>query len=45
MAKVFGCGGHKNAAGIMSTMNYNELKEKLIEEVGKKIDEWNTSSK
>lgn len=45
VAKVFGCGGHKNAAGIMSTMDFNTLKEKLIEEVGKKIDEWNTSSK
>lgn len=45
VAKVFGCGGHKNAAGISSTMEFNELKEKLIKEVGKKIDEWNTSSK
>lgn len=45
VAKVFGCGGHKNAAGISSTMDFNELKEKLIQEVGKKIDEWNTSSK
>lgn len=45
IAKVFDCGGHKNAAGIMSTMEFNELKEKLIYEVGKKIDEWNTSSK
>lgn len=45
VAKVFGCGGHKNAAGIMSNLEFNELKQKLIEEVGKKIDEWNTSSK
>lgn len=45
VAKIFGCGGHKNAAGISSTMEFNEFKEKLIEEVGKKIDEWNTSSK
>lgn len=45
VAKIFGCGGHKNAAGISSTMEFNILKEKLIEEVGKKIDEWNTSSK
>lgn len=45
IAKVFGCGGHKNAAGITSTMEFNELKEKLIYEVGKKIDEWNTNSK
>ena len=45
MAKKFGGGGHKKAAGIISTMDYNELKEKLIKEVGKKIDEWNISSK
>lgn len=45
VAKVFGCGGHRNAAGISSTMEFDELKEKLIKEVGKKIDEWNTSSK
>lgn len=45
VAKVFGCGGHKNAAGISSTMDFNELKEKLICEVGKKIDEWNFSNK
>lgn len=45
VAKVFGCGGHKNAAGIMSDLEFNELKTKLIEEVGKSIDEWNTSNK
>ena len=45
VAKIFGCGGHKNAAGITSTMNFHELKEKIIKEVGKKIDEWNISSK
>lgn len=45
VAKVFGCGGHKNAAGITSKMEFQELKEKLIKEVGRKIDEWNTSSK
>ncbi len=45
IAKIFGCGGHKNAAGISTTMDFNELKEKLIYEVGKKIDEWNLSSK
>ena len=44
IAKIFGCGGHKNAAGISSTMEFNELKEKLIYEVGKKIDEWNLNS-
>lgn len=45
VAKVFGCGGHRNAAGISSTTEFNTLKEQLIKEVGKKIDEWNTSSK
>ena len=45
IAKVFGCGGHKNAAGITSTMEFDKLKEEIIKEVGKKIDEWNTSSK
>ncbi len=45
VAKVFGCGGHKNAAGITSTIEFDELKERLIKEVGKKIDEWNTSNK
>jgi len=44
VAKVFNCGGHKNAAGISSTMEFNLLKEKLIEEVGKKIDEWCNSN-
>lgn len=45
VAKVFDSGGHKNASGITSTMEYTELKEKLIDEVGKKIDEWNTSGR
>ena len=45
VAKIFGGGGHKNAAGITSTLEFNALKSKLIEEVGKIIDEWNTSSK
>ena len=44
-AKIFGCGGHKNAAGITTTTEFNILKAKLIEEVGKKIDEWHISSK
>lgn len=45
IGKIFGGGGHKNATGIISTMEFNLLKEKLIEEVGKKIDEWNTNNK
>lgn len=36
---------HKNVSGIMNTIEFNILKEELIEEVGKKIDEWNTDSK
>ena len=38
---------HKNPDGdaIGSTIEFVVLKEKLIYEVGKKIDEWNTSSK
>lgn len=45
VAKIFGCGGHKNAAGITTNVAFSTLKEKLIEEVGKKIDEWHISSK
>ena len=45
IAKLFGCGGHKNAAGITSTLEFEKLKEKIIEEKGKKIDEWHTNNK
>jgi len=45
IAVSFGGGGHKNAAGILTTMEYSRLKEELIKEVGKKIDEWNTNNK
>ena len=45
VAVLFGGGGHKNASGIFTTMEYDKLKEELIKEVGKKIDEWNISSK
>ena len=45
VAKVFNCGGHKNAAGISSTKDFNILKDELIKEVGKKIDEWNINNK
>lgn len=41
----FGGGGHINAAGITITIPYKEIKEKLIKEVGKKINEWNTNNK
>lgn len=45
VAKLFGGGGHKNASGIMTTMELDLLKEELLKKVGKKIDEWNTSNK
>ena len=41
IASIFGGGGHINAAGITTAMPYEELKEKLIKEVGKSINEWN----
>ena len=41
IASIFGGGGHVNAAGITTAMPYKELKEKLIKEVGKSINEWN----
>ena len=40
IAKVFGCGGHINAAGITTSMDFDTLKEKII-----KINEWNFSSR
>lgn len=45
IAKVFGGGGHKNAAGITLKMEYNDLKEKILEVAGKEIEKWNNSSK
>lgn len=45
IAKVFGCGGHINAAGITTSMDFDTLKEKIIKEAGKKINEWNFSSR
>lgn len=42
---TFGGGGHINAAGITTTIPYNEIKKELIKEVGKKINEWNTNNK
>ena len=45
ITSLFGGGGHINAAGLISTMPYEELKEKILKEVGKKVNEWNTSSK
>ena len=45
IASLFGGGGHINAAGITTDIPFDELKEKLIKEVGKEIEKWNTSSK
>ena len=45
IASLFGGGGHINAAGITTNIPFDELKEKLIKEVGKEIEKWNTSSK
>lgn len=41
----FGGGGHTNAAGITTDIPYEKIREKLIKEVGKKINEWNTNNK
>ena len=45
IASIFGGGGHINAAGITTAIPYKELKEKLIKEVGKSINEWNNCYK
>ena len=45
IASVFGGGGHVNAAGITTAIPYKELKEKLIIEVGKSINEWNNCNR
>lgn len=45
IASLFGGGGHINTAGITTNIPFDELKEKLIKEVGKEIEKWNTSSK
>ncbi len=45
VASLFGGGGHILAAGIVTDMSYSELKSKLIEEIGKEIDKWYSSSK
>ncbi len=45
IASIFGGGGHINAAGITTNMPYNEIKEKILKEVGKSINEWNINNK
>ena len=45
IVKVFGGGGHINAAGVTVKMPYEEIKKQVLEEVGKRINEWSISSK
>ncbi|MGN1342910.1 MAG: bifunctional oligoribonuclease/PAP phosphatase NrnA [Bacilli bacterium] len=45
IAQVFGGGGHINASGITTNMDFDILKEKIIKEAGKKINEWNFSGR
>lgn len=45
IASTLGGGGHINAAGLTTTMEFEDLKEKLIEKAGSKIDEWNINNK
>ena len=45
LVKAFGGGGHINAAGVTVKMPYEEIKKQVLEEVGKKINEWSISSK
>ena len=45
IVKVFGGGGHINAAGVTVKMPYEEIKSQVLKEVGKSINEWSISSK
>lgn len=45
IASNFKGGGHINAAGITTNIPYKEIKEKILKEVGKSINEWNTNNK
>lgn len=45
IVKVFGGGGHINAAGVTVKMPYEEIKQKVLEEVGKSINEWSITNK
>ncbi len=42
---MFGGGGHVNAAGATVTMAFDDVKNELIKEVGKSINEWDISCK
>ena len=45
ITKLFGGGGHIYAAGVTVDMSYNEIRTKILEEVGKRVNEWSLSSK
>ena len=45
ITKLFGGGGHIYAAGVTVDMPYNEIRTKILEEVGKRVNEWSLSSK
>lgn len=45
ITKLFGGGGHIYAAGVTVDIPYNEIRVKILEEVGKRVNEWSLSSK
>lgn len=45
ITKLFGGGGHIYAAGVTVDMPYNEIRTQILEEVGKRVNEWSLSSK
>ena len=45
ITKLFGGGGHIYAAGVTVDMPYNEIRTQIVEEVGKRVNEWSFSSK
>lgn len=45
ITKLFGGGGHIYAAGVTVDMPYNEIRTQILEEVGKRVNEWSFSSK
>ncbi len=45
ITKLFGGGGHIYSAGVTVDMPYNEIRTQILEEVGKRVNEWSFSSK
>lgn len=45
ITKLFGGGGHIYAAGVTVDIPYNEIRVKILEKVGKRVNEWSLSSK